>query len=186
MYDNGNTAQIIQKGVISAVSGDDVNHNPTHARVIQNTAAEVVSQLILIPWRLRGYMGDIRSGVEVVYAVFGDGSGVILDRLDGDYGSFIQVGEIASFEDPTDANGNKTKAKIKQLNNGNPLTNSFIIPWHLRGATGGLEVDTPVIFIAFPNGTGLILGRSDGEWGQYLHGTITIQTKLIVPEVGTT
>ena len=179
---NGNTAQSIQKGIISALSETvDINHNPTAARVIQNTATGVVTQPLLIPWRLRGSMGDLRPGVEVVYAVFADGTGIILDRLDDEYGSFIQVGEIASLEDPTDANGNKTKAKIKQSSSGNPLTNSFIIPWHLRGVTGGLEVGTGIIFVAFPNGTGLILGRSDGEWGQYLHGTVGIETNLNVP-----
>lgn len=182
MNDNGNTAQSIQKGKISALSETvDINHNPTSARVIQNTATGVVTQPLLIPWRLRGSMGNLAPGIEVVYAVFGDGSGVILDRLDGDYGSFVQVGLIASFEDPTDADGNKTKAIIKQSNSGNPLTNAFIIPWHLRGATGGLEVDMPVVFVALPDGTGLILGRSDGEWGKYLYGTVNIETNLNVP-----
>lgn len=47
-------------------------------------------------------------------------------------------------------------------------TAKAIIPWHLLGDTGQLKKGTLVIYAEFEDSTGLILGRADGGWGEYL------------------
>lgn len=72
----------------------------------------------------------------------------------------INKGKIASISGntarvvPCDASGRPT-AKIT-------------IPWHLRGDTGKLKKGTEVVYVEFEDSTGLLLGRADGEWGEYL------------------
>lgn len=80
------TTQMIQKGEISGTEGPvDANGNDTRASVASKTAQGVVSPRLSIPWRLRGEMGNLTPGTEVVYAQFEDGTGIILDRLDGEW-----------------------------------------------------------------------------------------------------
>ncbi|MCM1040420.1 MAG: hypothetical protein NC434_13970 [Ruminococcus sp.] len=76
----------IEKGVILTLEGNrDRNKNYTKAKV-QAASAEGTSTLPLsIPWYLRGNMGSLEKGTEVVYAVFDDQTGVILSRLDGSW-----------------------------------------------------------------------------------------------------
>lgn len=72
----------------------------------------------------------------------------------------INKGKIAAISgntarvQPSDATG-KTTAKIT-------------IPWHLRGDTGNLKKGTEVVYVVFDDATGLLLGRADGEWGEFL------------------
>lgn len=47
-------------------------------------------------------------------------------------------------------------------------TPELVIPWTLRGRTGLLEKGTAVIYAEFEDATGILLGRADGEWGEYL------------------
>lgn len=82
---NTNT-QMIQKGRISSIEGkEDRNGDKIAARVIPCTADSIVTRPITIPWWLRGEMGKLEPGTDVVYAMFEDGSGVILSRLDGEW-----------------------------------------------------------------------------------------------------
>lgn len=76
----------IEKGVILTLEGEpDRNENYTQAKV-QATSAEGTSTLPLsIPWYLRGSMGNLEKGTEVVYAVFDDQTGIILSRMDGSW-----------------------------------------------------------------------------------------------------
>lgn len=74
--------------------------------------------------------------------------------------------------------GNIFKGKIAAIENnaarvvpseaGAKPTAKIVIPWHLRGASGNLQKGTPVVYVEFDDGTGLLLGRADGEWGAYL------------------
>lgn len=57
------------------------------------------------------------------------------------------------------------------------VTTGLVIPWHLRTSTGQLKKGMEVIFVIFEDSTGLILSRTDGEWGQYLP-RLTIGTVL--------
>jgi hypothetical protein len=47
-------------------------------------------------------------------------------------------------------------------------TAKITIPWHLRGDTGKLKKGVAVVYVEFEDSTGLLLGRADGEWGEYL------------------
>lgn len=72
----------------------------------------------------------------------------------------INKGKIASIEGKT--------ARVVPSDKGSRPTAKIVIPWHLRGATGNLSKGTAVVYVEFDDGTGLLLGRADGEWGAYL------------------
>lgn len=67
----------VQKGKISSIDGNA-------ARVTPYASGEMVTKPLVIPQQLRGEYGRLVPGVMVVYAVFPDGSGIILSRADGE------------------------------------------------------------------------------------------------------
>lgn len=76
----------IEKGIVLTIEGEpDRNENPTQARVQSKTAAGTTTLPLTIPWYLRGSMGMLEKGTEVVYALFDDATGVILSRMDGNW-----------------------------------------------------------------------------------------------------
>lgn len=72
----------------------------------------------------------------------------------------INKGTIASID------GNTARVVPAEAN-AKPTT-KITIPWHLRGDTGLLKKGTGVVYVEFEDSTGLLLGRTDGEWGEYL------------------
>ena len=76
----------IEKGIILTIEGEfDRNENLTQARVQSKTAEGTTTLPLTIPWYLRGSMGMLEKGTEVVYALFDDATGVILARMDGNW-----------------------------------------------------------------------------------------------------
>lgn len=76
----------IEKGIVLTIEGDpDRNENLTQARVQSKTAEGTATLPLTIPWYLRGSMGMLEKGTEVVYAMFDDATGVILARMDGNW-----------------------------------------------------------------------------------------------------
>ena len=76
----------IQKGKISTIEGSpvDAKGNATTAKVFSLTGGSVTKPLV-IPWYLRGSMGNLEADVEVVFVLFEDKSGYILGRFDGEF-----------------------------------------------------------------------------------------------------
>ena len=72
----------------------------------------------------------------------------------------IYKGTIASVSEKT--------ARVLPLDIDATSTKIITIPWHLRGDTGKLSKGVEVIYVEFEDTTGLLLGRADGEWGEYL------------------
>ena len=72
----------------------------------------------------------------------------------------INKGTIASIS------GNK--ARVIPIDADAKPTAMLTIPWHLRGDAGNLKKGTEVVYVEFADFTGLLLGRSDGEWGGYI------------------
>lgn len=72
----------------------------------------------------------------------------------------ICKGTIASISGNT--------ARIVPYDEASKPTAKITIPWHLRGKTGDLKKGTVVIYAEYDDTTGLLLGRADGEWGEYL------------------
>lgn len=82
--------QAIQKGIVSSIeNGKDQNGNPTSARILPTTSDGMVTRPLVIPWWLRGKMGNLSPGMEVAYAVFDDGTGILLSRMDGEWSGEI-------------------------------------------------------------------------------------------------
>lgn len=98
----------IEKGVILTIEGPpDQNGNDTRARVQPQAKNGLVSRPLVIPWWLRGDMGNLAKGTEVVYALFEDQTGVILSRMDGEWNGTIPgpvniVGKITATDIETD------------------------------------------------------------------------------------
>ena len=84
-----------EKGIVLTLEGmRDRNGNYSKAKV-QATTAEGTSTLPLtIPWYLRGSMGKLEKGTEVVYAIFDDETGVILSRVDGEWEGKLEEKEL--------------------------------------------------------------------------------------------
>lgn len=72
----------------------------------------------------------------------------------------INKGRIATIEGNT--------ARVVPSDAGAKPTAKITIPWHLRGDTGKLNKGTAVVYVEFDDSTGLLLGRADGEWGEYV------------------
>ncbi|OUP66967.1 pre-mRNA-splicing factor [Anaerotruncus colihominis] len=80
----------IEKGKISTIEGPaDRNGDNTRARVLPSTRAAEPSRPLVIPWWLRGQMGALSPGTEVVFAVFEDLTGFLIGRTDGEWPGIV-------------------------------------------------------------------------------------------------
>lgn len=81
----------IEKGRISQINPDPVDRNgdPTTAQIIPSTKDGDVTQPLVIDWRLRGKMGDLKPGDEVVYVEFEDYTGYIFGRCNGEWTGIV-------------------------------------------------------------------------------------------------
>ena len=78
---------MLLKGKISSIEETtDQNGDAKVARIVPDVSGGSVTRPLIIPWHLRGKLGGLAPGVEVACAVFEDGSGVILARMDGERG----------------------------------------------------------------------------------------------------
>lgn len=69
----------------------------------------------------------------------------------------ICKGKIATISD--------TKARVVPSDREDKATAKLVVPWHLRGDSGALEVGDEVVYAEFDDGTGILLGRMDGNCG---------------------
>ena len=105
--------QMIQKGKISTVEGAaDRNGDKTTARVLPCTADGMVTRPLTIPWWLRGKMGNLKPGDEVAYAMFEDGTGFILSRMDGEWDGTVPGSVKVEKGDVTVPDGDVTASGI--------------------------------------------------------------------------
>ena len=105
--------QMIQKGKISTVEGAaDRNGDKTTARVLPCTANGMVTRPLTIPWWLRGKMGNLKPGDEVAYAMFEDGTGIILSRMDGEWDGTVPGSVKVEKGDVTVPDGDVTASGI--------------------------------------------------------------------------
>lgn len=105
--------QMIQKGKISTVEGAaDRNGDKTTARVLPCTADGMVTRPLTIPWWLRGKMGNLKPGDEVAYAMFEDGTGIILSRMDGEWDGTVLGSVKVEKGDVTVPDGDVTASGI--------------------------------------------------------------------------
>jgi hypothetical protein len=105
--------QMIQKGKISTVEGAaDRNGDKTTARVLPCTADGMVTRPLTIPWWLRGKMGNLKPGDEVAYAMFEDGTGIIISRMDGEWDGTVPGSVKVENGDVTVPDGDVTASGI--------------------------------------------------------------------------
>ena len=105
--------QMIQKGKISTVEGAaDRNGDKTTARVLPCIADGMVTRPLTIPWWLRGKMGNLKPGDEVAYAMFEDGTGIILSRMDGEWDGTVPGSVKVEKGDVTVPDGDVTASGI--------------------------------------------------------------------------
>ena len=81
---------MIDKGIISSFETDvDRNKNVFMARVLPSTAQSMPTRPLVIPWHLRGAMGNLKVGDVVWFALANDLTGIILERADGEWSGTI-------------------------------------------------------------------------------------------------
>lgn len=156
----------IEKGIILTIEGEaDRNKNPTKARVQSKAADGTTTLPLTIPWYLRGSMGMLEKGTEVVYALFDDATGVILSRMDGDWNGKMEEtqltldlmgttatvqGSIDVSEGITGENSTINTIKATTINvdtlNGSSITDSGVrLATHIHGGveSGGSNTNQP-------------------------------------------
>ena len=90
------------KGKISSFEAEtDRNGDPIKARVLPSTAQSMTTRPLVIPWHLRGAMGNLKVGDEVWFALANDLTGIILERTDGEWTGTIP-GKITTTDLATD------------------------------------------------------------------------------------
>lgn len=97
----------------------------------------------------------------------------------------IQKGKISTIEGPADGNGNNTRARVIPNQADGVITKPLVIASQLRGEAGDLTKGTEVVFAVFPDQTGIIFSRADGEWFGTIHGDVTVTGKLTANDVKT-
>ena len=75
----------------------------------------------------------------------------------------IQKGKISTIEGPEDRKGNKTRARVIPEQADGVITKPLVIASDIRGQDGKLTKGTEVVFAVFPDQSGIILARADGE-----------------------
>ena len=142
----------IEKGIVLTIEGDpDRNENLTKARVQSTTAEGTTTLPLTIPWYLRGSMGMLEKGTEVVYALFDDATGVILSRMDGNWDGRMEesqlfidlMGETATVQGSMEISENTTVDK---------LTGNRIVDSGVRLATHTHSIESDGSSTGKPNG----------------------------------
>lgn len=89
----------IQKGIISTIEAAPVDRNGDSmiARVLPSLQPDMPTKPLVIPWHLRGAMGELKAGDIVVFALFNDLTGIILERMDGEWTGIIP-GSVTATE----------------------------------------------------------------------------------------
>jgi len=77
----------IFKGIITSIKENTV-------RVAPSDAPDRVSMPITVPWHLQKKSGNLAKGMEVVYVLFDDHTGLLLGRLDGEWGLWLPALEL--------------------------------------------------------------------------------------------
>lgn len=75
----------------------------------------------------------------------------------------VQKGKISTIEGPVDVNGNYTRARVIPEQADGVITRPLVIVSTLRGKSGNLSKGTEIVFAVFPDQSGVILCRADGE-----------------------
>ena len=78
----------------------------------------------------------------------------------------LQKGKISTIEGPRDRQGNNSRARVVPDQSG-IVTKPLVLAKSLRGPSGKLEKGTEVLFAVFPDQSGIILCRADGETDAY-------------------
>ena len=91
----------------------------------------------------------------------------------------IQKGKISTIEGPADAHENNTRARVIPDQVNGVVTKPLVIASHLRGEAGRLAKGTEVIFVLFPDQSGIIFSRADGEWYGKIYGDVELLGLLI-------
>ena len=131
----------IQKGKISTIETEPVDewNHPTTARVFALTGGSVTRPLI-IPWWLRGSMGNLKPGDEVVYIIFEDMTGWILGRFDGNFQHYVPYDVIldgfVKVTNYADVTNNVSGADFISAEYGstNNHTHKYVKPAHPGGS----------------------------------------------------
>lgn len=87
----------------------------------------------------------------------------------------IEKGTISAIEaGPVDRNNDSTRARVISATRAGEVSRPITIPWWLRGKMANLKAGDEVVFAIFPDMTGYIIGRADGEWPGIVPGDVEL------------
>lgn len=89
--------------------------------------------------------------------------------------NFVNKGKISTIED-------ETHATVIPSFSDTPVTAKLVIPFFLIRC---LKVDMEVVYAQFPDNTGVILARLDGEWNHDLDDDLRVRGITTVEDVKT-
>ena len=75
----------------------------------------------------------------------------------------LQKGKISTIEGPLDKNGNHTLARVIPEHSSGIVTKPLVLISSLRGDAGNLSKGTEIVFAVFPDQSGIVICRADGE-----------------------
>lgn len=75
----------------------------------------------------------------------------------------------------SDRNGDPDKARVLPLVGDGVVTRPYALLWSVRGGMAELAVGDVVVCARFEDGTGIVLCRSDGEWGGIVPGDVEVE-----------
>ena len=81
---------MFNKGIIRSF-GDETDRNGDPITLVLSpvTARDCESPSLVIPWYLRGKMGALNVGDEVIFQEFLDNTGIVISRVDGDWNGIV-------------------------------------------------------------------------------------------------
>ena len=108
----------IDKGKISSFEAEtDRNGDFIKARILPSTAQSMPTRPLVISWHLRGKMGNLKIGDDVWFALANDLTGIILERVDGEWSGIIPGDVTVTGNQTTEGNttiiGTTTTADVK-------------------------------------------------------------------------
>lgn len=125
----------VDKGYISRILPDkDWNGHAKRATVNPCTNSGAITPALTIPWYLRGEMGGLKPGDCIAYALFDDGTGIIIDRLDGEWSGVIDY--------PTRTTGDVTHDKNVTTKGNTTITGKTTTQDLTTGSVGSFNSHT--------------------------------------------
>ena len=158
-----NGGKIIKARILQTEAPKDRMNDDTIARVEPLLAPSVVSFKVKIPWILRGATGNLKQNDVVAVCIFDDKSGIIIDRMDGEWTGVIRGNvtvENGSFT-IEDVKAGKADGKGLFVKNGDTALSHKLDVQEATTLNATLDTTGAATFAATVDAKGMIKSETD-------------------------